>query len=376
MSTKDDAIMVHILFGGLGGHRTVLVNLIEGRFGVALKHWIVFIGIESPSHELVELLQGKNCEVVHLPLEAMKSRVIYQLLIFVRLVKIWPSRIFVHGLYPLVPVSAYRCLRKICHQPVFVLLRDTQAHSLKSKVERWLLKLALLSLDKVVFLTSDAKNNQLSKRWLAAFERKIQIIPNGIDTHRFKRSSKRSTPASQQVMKIGMVARLQSNKDHPTLLVAFNSLVNFSADFHYELHIAGDGDSLPDLVSLSVKLGLTDNIFFHGQLGSVELCRLFDQLDIYVHATHGETLSTSILQAMAYELPIVASHVDGIVNVVKPAFGLTYTPGNALELASHLHLLSCDPCLRRSLGISARDEAERFYSSKMMVLDYESCLSL
>ena len=324
----------------------------------------------------MEFLQGKNCEVVYLPLRATKSRLIYQFLIFICLIKIWPSRIFVHGLYPLFPVSAYRFLLKVFRQPVFVLLRDTQAYSLKSKLERWQLKLALLSLDKVVFLTLDAMNNQLSKRWLSAFERKIEIIPNGISTHRFKRTIRESIAASQGIIKIGMVARLQFNKDHRNLLTAFRLLMNFSADFHYQLHIAGDGDSLPDVVSLAVEFGLMDNVFFHGQLGLVELCRLFDQLDIYAHATHGETLSTSILQAMSYELPIVASHVDGVINVVKPSFGLTYTPGDALELASHLHLLSCDPCLRRSFGVKARDEVERFYSSKIMVLNYESCFGI
>jgi glycosyltransferase involved in cell wall biosynthesis len=81
--------------------------------------------------------------------------------------------------------------------------------------------------------------------------------------------------------------------------------------------LAGDGDQAHRLHSIVRDLDIIENVEFTGYLGEIQLIEWFTKLDIYVHATEGETLSTSILQAMASGLPIIASDVPGVNNLLN-----------------------------------------------------------
>ena len=92
----------------------------------------------------------------------------------------------------------------------------------------------------------------------------------------------------------------------------------------------GDGDQKNELLKESAALQLTDRVEFTGMLAENELIDLMRSLDIYVHASMGETMSTAIMQAMASGKPIVASDVPGIKNMRSPPKHwkrVTYGPG-------------------------------------------------
>ena len=87
-------------------------------------------------------------------------------------------------------------------------------------------------------------------------------------------------------------------------------------DLNIELHLAGDGEQL-EILKLMAKGSINSKkIIFNGLLDEVDIAPWMRDLDIYVHATDGETLSTSLLQAMASSLPIIASDVTGVDNLI------------------------------------------------------------
>ena len=100
-----------------------------------------------------------------------------------------------------------------------------------------------------------------------------------------------------------MQSRLVPIKDHITLIKAL-SIVKNSLKTEIKLRLAGDGETLPLFKELVLRLNVGENVEFCGMLNEKELAAFTSSLDIYIHATHGETLSTALMQAQAFGLPI------------------------------------------------------------------------
>jgi glycosyltransferase involved in cell wall biosynthesis len=81
-------------------------------------------------------------------------------------------------------------------------------------------------------------------------------------------------------------------------------------------------------------------------------------LDIYVHATHGETMCFAIMEAQACGLPVIGSDVRGVRDAIEEgSTGLLFPHENAEALARLLHRLSNASDLRERLGQAARADA-------------------
>jgi L-malate glycosyltransferase len=110
----------------------------------------------------------------------------------------------------------------------------------------------------------------------------------------------------------------------------------------------------------------------YGMLNENELLPFMQSLDIYVHATFGETLSNSIMQAMACGLPIIASDVWGVNNMIQNnGNGLLYESQNDAMLADEISELIVNVEKRKTLGKSARIFAEQNYSNQVMFNSYK-----
>ena len=143
----------------------------------------------------------------------------------------------------------------------------------------------------------------------------------------------------------------------------------------FRLRIAGDGDTMPDLVNLAKELGIAEQVEFCGMLNETALLDFMLSLDIYVHATMGETMSNSIMQAMACQLPVVASNVWGVNNMIENGVdGLLYEPGNAEQLSNILLRLADNTEEANHLGATARNIASNKYSNKTVFQRYKATL--
>jgi len=110
-------------------------------------------------------------------------------------------------------------------------------------------------------------------------------------------------------------------------------------------------------------------------LDNTQLKDFLQGLDVYVHCTHGETMSTAIMQALSCGLPTIASDVPGVSNMVIRDIGLLHIPEDPQDLCRLLVYLISNREDRFQLGQNARAFATTNYSAQAMSARYERLFS-
>lgn len=131
------------------------------------------------------------------------------------------------------------------------------------------------------------------------------------------------------------------------------------------LLLIGDGDDLPGLRRLAAELGVESRVVFQKPVPHRELPRYYASADAGVFPSIGdEAFGITIAEAMSCGLPVVASYVGGIPEVVgnEGSCGLLCAPGDAAALAASMAALAADPDLRRRLGEAARERIRDTFS--------------
>lgn len=365
--------VVHLLYSGLGGHGAVLFSLIEGGFMRDFDHYVFFIGVEAPLKQYISRCESLGIKWSYEPKKPGRKRLEFIVLVFRELKSLKAGVLFLHGLAALPSIILLKIFTRRSERP-FVLVRETQANHLKSSVEWALLASAHFFANNIVHLTSEAASG--ARQHLKWFynEKKVAVISNGLDTDYFKPSKEKKKYSV--VFKIGMQSRLQANKDHTTLIEAFFLVCQKMPEVRFELGIAGDGSTRSSINEKIRQLGLHDRVEMYGMLGQAELQQFLNGLDIYVHCTHGETMSTAIMQALASGLPIIASDVAGVNNMIPSSAGILYQPGNQCDLAEQICSLVDDSVRAINMGLSAREFAIANYGINITIYAYEKLATL
>ena len=189
---------------------------------------------------------------------------------------------------------------------------------------------------------------------------KIVLAPHGVDVDRFRPApTGRATVVPSDTLRVLAVGRLVPKKGYPTLLRALGSLAASGVDFHCT--IIGGGALRDDLDALVRGLGLEPWVTLRGTRTQREIIEEYRRSDVLVQASvitddgDRDGIPNSVLEAMASGLPVVASSVAGIPEVVRNGVtGLLVAPGDAEELADALLALDGDSALRADLGRNAR----------------------
>jgi glycosyltransferase involved in cell wall biosynthesis len=147
----------------------------------------------------------------------------------------------------------------------------------------------------------------------------------------------------------GIIARLTEQKAHRVLFEAMSS----PGLSQLHLIVVGDGELRDDLRSRVDALGLTSRVHFLG--ARRDLGNILGAIDIFTMPSYWEGLPLSMVLAMGAGLPVVASRVAGIPEVVDHGnSGLLVDPGKADQLSSALAMLVNDRELRSRLGAAAK----------------------
>lgn len=134
--------------------------------------------------------------------------------------------------------------------------------------------------------------------------------------------------------------------------------------FHLTIVGAGEEDYLHVLQTYVREQRLTDVVTFRRQVPQPELIGFYDHADIaVVPSLWQEPFGLVVAEAMARQLPVIASDVGGIAEVIRPAVdGVLVPPGDEHALARALRRLLEDPGLRDRLGRAARETAQDRFS--------------
>ena len=190
----------------------------------------------------------------------------------------------------------------------------------------------------------------------------ISVIYSGIDPAKYAGAAGGSRlrgelgiPESSRL--VGTVGALAPHKAQAFLLRAAKKLAQERDDIRYI--IVGEGELEAELKALARSMGVDDIVTFAGfrrDIGAV-----FAAMDVFVLSSVAEGLCTSILDAMASGVPVVATNVGGVPEiVVDGTCGLLVPPADPEALAQAINRLLDDPGLRGRLARGGRERVQRF----------------
>jgi glycosyltransferase involved in cell wall biosynthesis len=147
-------------------------------------------------------------------------------------------------------------------------------------------------------------------------KKNVYIVYNGIEP-----VSSRSDPPDS-IKNIGVVARLEREKNVALAIRTFKVL-NRKYDY-LSLHLFGDGSEKKKLEKLALRYGMK-NVYFHGFVKDID--GIYSTIDLLVVPSRMEAFSLVIIEAMSKNIPVVASNVGGIPEIIKDGYnGLLAEP--------------------------------------------------
>jgi len=246
-----------------------------------------------------------------------------------------------------------------------------QAHSSSRRWMQSYTRLMIGLVDAVIEISA-ARAAQLAQ---IAAPRRLVVLRNCIDTRALTMGPKDHSQSASRALFLGVVGR---NKGAFDLLQAMAALKEKGCPL--QLWLAGDEEAPGDLAkarALARELDVADRCRFVGLVRGAGKTRLLREADMLVLPSYYEGLPMAILEAMAAGLPIVATHVGGVPEVVQDGYnGFLVAPGDIEALAARLAILATDPDLRAAMGERSRESAEREldvrqYADRLVAL-YES----
>jgi L-malate glycosyltransferase len=213
-----------------------------------------------------------------------------------------------------------------------------------------------------IVANSRAAARQLESEGLPAHI--VRVIPNGVSVEGFN-----ARPfAGRPIRTILTVANLRTEKAHEVLLAAAAQLRPRYPQLQFL--IAGDGPRAAALGALAQKLGVDTCVTFLGHREDVPA--LLARGDAFVLPSRSEAFPNGVIEAMAAGLPVVASGVGGLLDLVDEGrTGLLVRPDDPAALAAALESLILSPARAEAMGACAREEVARRYSFDRMVRGFE-----
>ncbi len=163
------------------------------------------------------------------------------------------------------------------------------------------------------------------------------------------------------------VGRLAYQKGFDILIDSMPALIRSHP--HLTLNICGDGPLMTDLQAQISTLGLSDHIKLLGTCSNV--AALLVVADIFILSSRFEGLSRAMLEAMAAGVPVVATRVEGVDEVIiDGVHGLLVPPENAHELSKALIHMVQHPEMRKKMGAAAREHVMKSHTTDVMFEKY------
>lgn len=193
--------------------------------------------------------------------------------------------------------------------------------------------------------------------------RAIRIIPNGIDVDAYRAPTPRA-----RLHRIVTVANLRPEKAHEVLIDAFASLSRTHPDL--ELLVVGTGGCGEELRSLAAERGVASQVRFLGHRDDVPA--LLSESDVFVLTSRSEAFPNSVMEAMAAGLPVIATAVGGVPELVQHrANGILIPADDRAAVVQALRDLIDDPAGAAALGRAARETIQSRFSFTRMVSSFE-----
>jgi sugar transferase (PEP-CTERM/EpsH1 system associated) len=263
-------------------------------------------------------------------------------------------------------------LGKLARIPIII----TTRHSVEigGPGREWLNRLVKPLHDVAVMVSRQVHKTERHRSGVKAD--KIVEIPGGVHVDTFAQVDRKSIERLRhkwdlgtKVAIVGTVGRFAEPKGYSYLLEAMVELRNQNANIRALL--VGDGPLRPAMEEKAEALGLSDTVVFTGIRRDVP--EILALLDVFVLPSLWEGLPIALLEAMAAGLPVVATRVGGVPEVVVDgATGLLVPPRAPEALSKAILKLLQDPDLRQKMGQAGQERVREYFSVERMVEETEA----
>lgn len=218
-------------------------------------------------------------------------------------------------------------------------------------IGKWLIRKVLDRVERIIVLSNTWQD------WIRTITKNPRIVPiynpvllpGSVDF------------AVRQSSTILFLGRLTERKGVFDLLQASAAIIAEYPDLR--LLLGGDGD-LAAAKEQAEQLGLAEHVDILGWVAGADKSALLARAAVYVLPSYAEGMPMSVLEAMAFGLPIIATPVGGMPEVVTDGLeGWLVAPGDIAGLANALRKMLSNPLLRQRMGRAARDKAESTFST-------------
>jgi glycosyltransferase involved in cell wall biosynthesis len=229
----------------------------------------------------------------------------------------------------------------------------------KRWAHRWLYRIGVRLVNGVIAVSDETAR---SFGRIRGCDGRATVVCNGVDLERYPAVIERDRVRawlgfgpSEHLMT--MVGTFKRQKGHATLIEAFARVAGRVADLH--LLLAGDGGLVGEVRAQVATAGLADRVHFLGTVRDVP--RLLAASDSFVLPSLWEGLPVALVEAMAGQLPVIATAVSGTSQVMEDGItGWLVPPGDAAALAAAMTDLLADPARAEATAAAARGRVAAF----------------
>ncbi len=352
----------HILSGDLwGGAEVQTVHLLRA---LASRKRCSPVAILFNDRETAQRLRGEEIDV-HVVREEGRRGPAFALSAAALLRSIAPDIVHSHG-YKENLVTAFARSRLTRQTPIVRTQHSTPFPRTTARMRfySFLDRLAARGFDRTIAV-SDSGRNEL-ERFLSSS--RIAMIPNGIPTPEFDSSDIPLKREDDVDLVIGSAGRLEPEKRYDLLIEAVAILLG--EGIRCRLCIVGDGTKRPALEKLARSIAPNAVLFAGFQENVFSWLSAFD---VYALSSEREGLPVTLLEALACRLPVAATSVGGIPEVIcHGESGLLVQPGDAPALAQAIARLHADRPAALRMGTAGREIVRRRFSIERVAADTET----
>lgn len=229
------------------------------------------------------------------------------------------------------------------------------------------------------FLTTCTQFNYEFLRGLPGIDRdKVFRNYHGVDLQTFNRRpnlpASNDKAASQSLRRLVSVGRLVPKKGYPLLLKALSQLNEEGFDFTYD--IFGEGELYPTLMALTDQLGLKDRVVFHRVATHPQIIEFFNDGCMFLSGSlqtedlDRDGIPNTIAEAMAMQIPVIASNVSGIPELIEDRVsGFLYPEKNLQALIQTIKNCWQDTDGTLRVGRAGRDRVAQIFNAQTLIHD-------